>query len=419
MQPAEDRPLTVAALARACSRLLEEKVGWVRVEGEISGLKIPASGHVYFNLKDKVAQVPAMMWRRDVMRLRFRLEEGMHVVVRGRPSVYPEQGRFQLYVESAEPVGLGAAALALEQLKKKLGALGYFDPAKKRRLPRFPRRIGVVTSTTGAAVRDIIRAVERRFPTPIVVAPTRVQGEQAGIQIAWAIRRVAKVPGIDVIIVGRGGGSSEDLSAFNEECVVREIAVCPVPVISAVGHEVDVTLADLAADVRAATPTAAGEIAVPDRVALAEELAAIEKRIGRAARTKIDGLRARIDRPAARIEALVRGRVHAQGRALDGLARRLAAVDPRARLGADRAKLDALLARATQAVRAGAARRRAALGAASSGLDAMSPLRVLDRGYAIARLPDGTVVTKRAQVAPGDELDVRVSDGEIRTKVTE
>jgi exodeoxyribonuclease VII large subunit len=417
VEPARERPLTVAALTRACSRLLEERVGFVWVEGEVSGLKIPGSGHVYFNLKDRAAQVPAVMWRRDAMRLRFRLEEGMRIVVRGKPSVYPEQGRFQLLVETAEPTGLGAAALALEQLKKKLGALGYFDPAKKRRLPRFPRRIGVVTSQTGAAVRDIIRAIDRRFPTPIVVAPTRVQGEQAGIEIAWAIRRVSKIRGVDVIIVGRGGGSSEDLSAFNEECVVREIAVCPVPVISAVGHEVDVTLADLAADVRAATPTAAGEIAVPDRAALADELAALEKRIGRATRTRIDGQRARLDRPLARAEALVRGRIHGGNRALEALQRRLQ--DPRARLGADRARLDALLARAAQAMRAQLSRRKAALGAAASGLDAMSPLRVLDRGYAIARLPDGTVVTKRAQVAPGDRLDVRVADGEIPTKVIE
>jgi exodeoxyribonuclease VII large subunit len=263
--------------------VLEQRVGLVWIEGEVSNLRVHGSGHIYFVLKDAGAQLPAVMWRSTAQRLRFRLEEGKTFLVRGKPSIYQEQGKLQLYVEAIEPAGLGAAALALDQLKAKLAAEGLFGEARKRALPRLPRRIGVVTSPTGAAVRDVIRVIERRFPSSILISPARVQGDGAGAEIAFALKRLWTWPGVDVIIVGRGGGSAEDLSAFNEEIVVRAIAASPVPVISAVGHEVDITLADLVADVRAATPTAAGELAVPERAELVDKLVKVERGLGRAA----------------------------------------------------------------------------------------------------------------------------------------
>ncbi len=411
-----ERPLTVEALVRAASLLLEEKLGAVWVEGEVSSLKSPGSGHIYFTLRDRRSQIAAVMWRSTAQRLRFRLEEGQRFLVRGKLSIYPEQGRCQLYVDAIEPAGLGAAALALEQRKQRLAAEGLFDPARKRRLPRMPARVGVVTSPTGAAVRDVIRAIERRFPTPILIAPTRVQGDGAAQDIVEAIHRVASAPGVAVVIVGRGGGSQEDLSAFNDEGVVRAIATCRVPVISAVGHEIDVTLADLAADARAATPTAAGELAVPDRAALKEELGGLTVRLGREARHAFARVRARLERLAGRVGD-PRVVVAARRQRLAAFDKRLVALHPRARLGANRAAVDALSGRAAAAVRAALAGRQRGLERGAAGLDAMSPLRVLDRGYAIARLPDGTVVASVAAVAPGDDLSVRVADGEVDVTV--
>jgi exodeoxyribonuclease VII large subunit len=433
-----DRPLTVEALVRVATLLLEEKIGQVWVEGEASSVRLPGSGHVYFVLKDERAQLPAVIWRSTAQRLRFRLEEGQRYLVRGRLSIYPDQGKVQIYVDALEPAGLGAAALALEQLKKKLAAEGLFDPARKRKLPRFPRRVGVVTSPTGAALRDIIRVIERRMPTPILIAPARVQGDNAAVSITSSIIRVARQPEVDVVIVGRGGGSSEDLSAFNDENVVRAIATCPVPVISAVGHEVDVTLSDLAADVRAATPTAAGEIAVPDRAALLDELGGLSTRLGRELRHEITALRARLDRGIARLgdprrrilrdrqridelagraDAALRAKLVVRRRALDELRRRMAALHPRARLAADRAQLRELAARAEAAMKASLAARKRSFERGAARLDAMSPLKVLDRGYAIARTPDGSVITTVARVSPGDPLAVRVADGEIDVRV--
>lgn len=433
-----DRPLTVEALVRIASLLLEEKIGTVWIEGEISNLRAPGSGHLYFVLKDDRAQIPAVMWRSTVARLRFRLEEGKRFLFRGKPGVYPEQGKLQLYVDAAEPTGLGAAALALEQLKQRLAAEGLFDPARKRPLPPLPRRIGVVTSPTGAAVRDIIRVVERRFPTPIVISPTRVQGDGAGAEIAAAIARIGRVPGIDVVIVGRGGGSAEDLSAFNDEAVVRAIAACPAPVVSAVGHEVDITLADLVADVRAATPTAAGELAVPERAVLGEQLAKLEARLAREARLalgdlrvrlerlagrmpdptrRIDRERQRLDEAATRAAELARAGLARRRRALGELEARIAALHPEARIHADRRRIDELAARARAAVARGLTGRRRAFETAAGRIDAMSPLKVLDRGYAIALAEGGRVVTRAATVAPGDALSVRVARGTIDARV--
>jgi exodeoxyribonuclease VII large subunit len=429
-----ERPLGVAQLVRVAAELLEDQIGVVWIEGEVSTLRTPASGHVYFVLKDARAQIPAVLWRSDAARLAQPLVEGQRFACRGKVSVYPEQGKVQLYVDRAEPAGAGAAAARLAELRRRLAAEGLFAEARKRRLPRFPRRIGVVTSPTGAAVRDIVRAVWRRFATPIVVSPCKVQGEGAAADVAWAIRRVGRLPDVDVVIVGRGGGSAEDLSAFNEEPVVRAIVHCPVPVVSAVGHEIDVTLADLAADARASTPTAAGELAVPDGRKLAEELGLLERRLGREARHGLARLRAELERASARLvhpgrrlvlqrqglDELV-GRAGAalatarqrRVRALVEVERRLLLADPRARVRARRALLVALAARAEAALRARLAVARGGLGAAAARLEGLSPLKVLERGFAVVRTPRGHVVTRAAEVAPGDPLALTLRDGVV------
>jgi len=433
-----ENPWSVEALVRGASLLLERRIGSVWVEGEISGLKVHGSGHVYFALKDGGAQLAAVLWRKTAAKLGFALEEGQRVVCRGRFGIYPDQGRFQMQVEAVEPAGLGAAALALEQLKKRLAEKGLFAQERKRPLPRFPRRIGVVTSATGAALRDIVRSVERRFPTPILLSPARVQGEGAAADVAEAIRRLYDRPGVDVIIVGRGGGSAEDLSAFQTEPVVRAIVHSPVPVISAVGHETDVTLADLAADVRASTPTAAAELAVRDRLALVEELGLLEARLRRDIRHVIDrrrlGLerlerrlpdpgrqlarrRQQLDEIGARAESAARASLAGRLRLLTGLERRLASLHPRETIAHAKAALARLEPRAEAVMRGALATRRRALETLAGRLQAMSPLAVLERGYSIVRAVDGTVVTSADAVAPGDALDVRLHRGELAVRV--
>jgi exodeoxyribonuclease VII large subunit len=413
-----DRPLSVEALVRAMGLILEQHIGMVWVEAELSGLKVHGSGHVYFTLKDAAAQAPAVMWRSTAQRLRFRPEEGKRYLVRVKPAIYHEQGKLQLYVEALEPLGVGAQAAAYEQLKRRLFEEGLFDPARKRPLPRLPRRIGVVTSTSGAAVRDIVRAIERRFPTPILIAAARVQGDGAEVEIVAALERLVWQPGIDVVIVGRGGGSSEDLSAFNDERVARAIARSPVPVVSAVGHEVDVTLADLVADVRAATPTAAGELCVPERAVLAEALAEIELRLGRAARVGLERRRRELERLEARAERQdPRRRLARDRQRLDELSTR-AEKAVRARLAAARRGIERFdQARLGRAIAAGLGARQRTLAQLAARLDAMSPLKVLERGYAVARTSAGRVVTDAATVAPGEILGLRLARGELAVQV--
>ena len=263
--PAPDRPaasqakarrvFTVSELTSAVRELLESEFPEVWVEGEISNGRVWNTGHLYFTLKDGAAQIKAVMFRSALRYLKFKPEDGLHVVARGRVSVYDPKGEYQLVCEHIEPHGLGALQLAFDQLKKRLQAEGLFDAARKRPLPALPDRIGIVTSLDGAAVRDIVKVLRRRYPNAhLVIRPTRVQGEGAAADIARGLAAIGRVPGVDVIIVGRGGGSIEDLWAFNEEVVARAIATSPVPVVSAVGHEVDVTIADFVADVRAPTP---------------------------------------------------------------------------------------------------------------------------------------------------------------------
>lgn len=423
----------MADVVRLAARRLDG-LGLLWLEGEVTQVTRPSSGHLYFALRDRDAVLPAVMWGRDAARMKFRIEPGQRLRVRGRLGVYDRDGKMQLYCDFAEPAGLGAEALALEQLKKKLAAEGIFAPERKRKLPQFPRRIGVVTSKNGAAVHDIIRTVQRRFATPILIADAAVQGESAPHQIVQGMAMVVRA-GVDVVIVGRGGGAVTDLSAFNHERVVRTIARCPVPVISAVGHEVDLSLADLAADARASTPTAAAELAVPDGAVLVELLRKERRRLDREIQHVLDRARQDLDRQTMALHARGERAIHATRAQLLELYHRLTGLHPRARIHDHRSalaelerKLAALhpaprLARATHELAALVARRDAAmsdvietrkseLARIGAQMAALSPLAVLDRGYAMVRAGDAIVRDAR-QVRGGDRLHVRLAKGAL------
>jgi exodeoxyribonuclease VII large subunit len=429
-----ERPLGVTEVVRLAGRVLDGlSILWL--EGEVTQASQPASGHLYFSLRDRDAVLPAVMWSRDAQRSRFRIEPGQRLRVRGRLGVYDRDGKMQLYADFVEPAGHGAEAIALEQLKARLAAEGLFAAERKRPLPRFPRRIGVVTSRTGAAIHDIIRTVQRRLPTPILIADAAVQGAAAPNQIVMGLAMVVRA-GVDVVIVGRGGGAVTDLSAFNHERVVRTIARCPVPVISAVGHEIDLSLADLAADARASTPTAAAELCVPDGATLAEQLTEERRRLDRElahrmarARQDLDhvtmALHARGERTLAATRAELaalthrltgahpRQRIFARSGWLAELSRRLIAVHPAARIARGRSELEALIARRDGAMRRSLEGRRSQLGQLGAGMAALSPLAVLDRGFAMVSGPAGGIVRDAAQVAPGDRLRVRLARGAL------
>jgi exodeoxyribonuclease VII large subunit len=436
-----ERPLGVGDVVRLAGRALDD-LGLVWLEGEVTQVTQPASGHLYFGLCDKGCVLPAVMWARDLTRVRFKVAAGQRLRVRGRLGVYDRDGKMQLYADFAEPAGAGAEALALEQLKAKLAAEGLFAPERKRPLPRFPRRIGVVTSAHGAAIHDIIRTVQRRLPTPILIADAAVQGPGAPSQLVNGMAMVVRA-GVDVVIVGRGGGASTDLTAFNHERVVRTIARCPVPVISAVGHETDLSLADLAADKRASTPTAAAELAVPDGAAIAERIEKERRRLDRELRHRLDRARQDLDKAGAalhargertlaatraqlhslehRLAALhPRARILARRSSLGDLERRLAAVQLGSRLARSRAEVAQLAARADAAMRGLVEERRAELGQLGAQIAALSPLAVLDRGYAmVQRQSDGSIVRSADAVRPGERLSVRLARGKLVVTVDE
>jgi exodeoxyribonuclease VII large subunit len=387
--------LSVSALNRLLRASLETDYAEVWVAGEISNFRAPPpAGHFFFCLKDRRSQIAAVMFRSAQRYLPFKPHDGLEVVAHGRISLYETRGDLQLYVDALEPRGLGGVQLALEQLKQRLAAEGLFDAARKRPLPVWPRAVGVVTAITGAALRDIVTTLRARMPhVRIIVRPVRVQGQQAGAEIAAALVDLGSVAAVEVIIVGRGGGSLEDLWAFNEERVARAIAASRVPVVSAVGHEIDVTLADLAADCRAATPSAAAVLVVPDCVALAHRVALRHRAL-----------------VAAMGSRLRRRREH-----LTALARHVR--DPRRHLAAQRQRVGELAARAARAL-AGALRvARARLAGDGERLQALSPLAVLERGYAIARRDDGTVVRAARDVAVGDALELTFRAGRARVRV--
>jgi exodeoxyribonuclease VII large subunit len=405
------RVFTVSDLVRAVARTVESRFGMVTVEGEISNYKAPPSGHIYFTLKDAEAQLPSVMFRSQAERLKFAPHDGLVVRARGRCSIFEGQGKFQLYVDALEPAGLGALQLAFEQLKKKLAAEGLFDAARKRPLPHWPRRIGIVTSPTGAAVRDILRIAERRGRASFLISPCAVQGETAPFEIIRALRRVERF--VDVVIVARGGGSAEDLAAFNDEALARAIVSCKVPVVSAVGHEVDFTIADFVADARAPTPSGAAELVVPSFAELEHRLTETGKRLMRAGQRVVGEARLRIDSELARATQALRNALTRRRRLLDGDQKRMAALHPRARLHRDRAALVELRRRLDGRVLQALQTRRRDFGVAVGQLQAMSPLAVLERGYSLVRTPEGAVVRDAAAVTPGDRLDVKLLRGRL------
>ena len=426
------RIYSVTEILRAARVTLESRFADVRVEGEISGLKRSGPGHLYFSLKDDEGALDCVLFSREASRLKFALDEGMAVRCRGRLTLYEARGRFQMTVVEIEPTGAGALALAFEQLKQRLGAEGLFDQARKRPLPFLPRRLGVVTSPQGAVIRDIIRVAHRRFPMPILLSPAPVQGEGASLAIASALRRLEVVPDVDVIIVARGGGSLEDLWAFNEEPVARAIVACRVPVISAVGHETDFTIADFVADLRAPTPSAAAELAVPIEEDLRAELALLQRRGGRALseslraarhgierargrlgdpRRLLDERRQRLDEAAERGRRVLARRLSAARAELRAAETRLYRAHPHRRIVEQRGALAAIRHRLEAAIRPTLVARRHAVDAACGKLEALSPVKVLERGFSLTQRADGRLITRAGDVTPGERVHVRLHDG--------
>lgn len=389
------------------------------VRGEVSNYKCYPSGHHYFSLKDEQSSLRCVMFRKEAVRLRFRPANGMQVVAFGRVSVFPRDGQYQLYCSELMPDGRGELDEAFERLRRRLEEEGLFDPGHKTPLPRYPKKIALVTSPAGAAVRDMLRILGARWPLArVLVVPVRVQGQEAAGEIAAAIRRLNARTDVDLIITGRGGGSKEDLWAFNEEQVARSIYRSDIPVISAVGHEPDVTIADYVADLRAATPSNGAELAVPDRADERSRLIQLDRRLARALEARLGGARRELERlKGSRVLRDMRAPIQDRQLALDALRRRMALAVRRASDGG-RLALDARKERLPAAVKARLAAQRGRLGHLSAGLDALSPLKVLGRGYAIAR-SGADVVSSVGQVRPGDRLEVLVSDGALRCEVKE
>jgi exodeoxyribonuclease VII large subunit len=442
--PSAAAPLTVSELTADIRSRLETGFPDVFVEGELSNCKKWHTGHIYFTLKDSAAQIRAVMFRSAARSLKFAPEDGVHVVARGRVTVYDAKGEYQFICERLEPRGLGALQLAFDQLLRKLEAEGLFAAGRKRPLPVLPRRIGVVTSLDGAAIRDILSVLGRRYPNAsILIRPARVQGDGAARDIARALAALGRVPDVDVIIVGRGGGSIEDLWAFNEEVVARAIVASPVPVISAVGHETDTTIADFVADFRAPTPSAAAETVVARRDEFCGRIDRLEERVRGAVRRRVlvatnhvhalesrRGL-ARVPATLAmrgrHVEELLQALRHAERdrlmraeRQVGALARRLERRDPREGLAAARGRLSQSSARLGAAIRQRDARAHAALGSLAGRLHSLSPLAVLGRGYAVCWNEDRTAIIRRAaDVQPGEGVSVTLAEGELDCTVTD
>jgi exodeoxyribonuclease VII large subunit len=392
------KPLSVWQLTTQVKDQLETAFPDVWVAGEISNLSRPNSGHTYFTLKDDRAQLRAVLWRSAAVRVPFELHDGLEIVCRGAMEIYAARGSYQLVVQQVQPKGLGSLELALRQLKAKLEAEGLFDPALKRRLPRFPRQVALVTSPSGAAVRDFLQVLSRRWKgTDVLIVPTRVQGDGAAQEIAAAIARVdhlRRKP--DCLVLARGGGSLEDLWAFNQEPVVRAIHACSIPVVSAVGHEVDVTLADLAADVRALTPSEAAERVAPDGTEVIAGLRQFRGRLLAALKNKAGSARSR----------------------LDSLAARRVFRTPAARLHDLARTLDELQARAARAIQHHVRHARQAASRLAAQLESLSPLAVLNRGFSLTRREaNDQLVRDASEVAIGERLITRLSKGEVTSRV--
>ena len=447
----ERQPVSVSELTQQIRSVLEKRFASVWVEGEVSNFRAHNSGHWYFTLKDEFAQLRAACYRSSNQRIRFRLEDGMLVRARGRVSVYDPKGEYQLIADSIEPVGSGALQLAFEQTKARLQAEGLFAPELKRAIPIFPKRVGVVTSVSGAAIRDIVQVISRRTSSVhILIAAARVQGEGAAAEIVRTIRllnehhqralRADFDQTIDIIIVGRGGGSIEDLWAFNEEVVARAIRNSAIPIISAVGHETDFTIADFVADLRAPTPSAAAEMVAAHEAELCARVASLNGMLARSIRFRISGARSHVqelalssafDAVAARLhnalttagaaeyrlQSSMRRALEAAQRRLHEASRGVSLPHLRSLLSAARARFDALNNSRETAMAARLETARKKFGLAAAALDAMSPLRVLERGYAIAHDANGRVIRDANAVSIGDDLRLRLWQGELDCRV--
>ncbi|MCB0405696.1 MAG: exodeoxyribonuclease VII large subunit [Bdellovibrionales bacterium] len=392
---------TVSKLNRLIRGHIENSFFDVFVRGEISNLRRPSSGHGYFVLKDQSSQLRSVIFRPFLSRLKFDLEDGMEVILHGKVTVYEARGDYQIICDAVEPVGVGALQLAFEQLKSKLEKEGLFEAARKKALPYLPHRIGILTSPTGAAIRDMLHVLERRFPNiEVLLFPVAVQGERAASEIVEALR-VAQYwcesrpdRKLDLLIVGRGGGSIEDLWPFNEEIVARAMAQCPVPIISAVGHEIDFTISDFVADRRAPTPSAAAEIAVPEYRELQTKILALQRQLGYLVRRRLEDCRLRVDHLRERL------------------------TDPRQALGEQKRLLLDKQRQMLQLMAYQLQMRRARFQATSQLLHSLSPLGVLSRGYSLTSLEPGKTLLRRvASVRPGDTLRTRVADGEVLSQV--
>jgi exodeoxyribonuclease VII large subunit len=442
-RPSRRRIVSVSELTAAIRDAIESRFGDVWVEGEISNCRVWHTGHLYFTLKDETAQIRAVMFRSASHYLRFTPEDGLHVVARGRLGVYDAKGEYQIVCEHLEPQGLGALQLAFEQLKKKLQAEGLFASDRKRPLPALPRKIGIVSSLEGAALRDMIKVLRRRHPNAhVVIRPTRVQGESAPAEIARGLRAIAKVPGVDVIIVGRGGGSAEDLHAFNDESLARAIVASPIPVISAIGHEIDFTIADFVADLRAPTPSAAAELVVAAKDEFCGRIDALTRRLDAAVRRQLHHRRHAVHvlssrRGLAGWPATVAQRQrqvselgHRLRRAATALVAQrqqrfrtlrlaLEARDVRRRLAAVRGRVAAADSRLKAAAVRNRDRADARFRVLVGRLENLSPLAVLARGYAVCWNSNRTAIIHTAsQVAAGERVRVTLHEGELHCDVT-
>jgi len=433
---------TVRALVSAVRSLVERQYSDCWVEGEISNLRSPDSGHLYFTLKEESAQIRVVMFRSSARLLRFRPENGLHVTVRGRITVYEERGELQISAEFMEPQGAGALQLAFEQLKARLQAEGLFEASRKKPIPALPRRIGIVTSPQGAALQDILNILARRHHSAnVLIYPAQVQGDAAAGEVMAGLRHFNRTRAVEVIIVARGGGSVEDLAAFNHEGLARAVADSEIPVISAIGHETDFTIVDFVADLRAPTPSAAAELVIRSRQEIEARAEEMHRRLERAVRyrllmarqeltqlaqhgafarmmdginrrqQKLDDLRFRLERGQRQIFERWRRRWEVASAAVRHY-------DARRRLAAVRQRLDAEVARLAAAARALLLANRAALDRRAASLEALSPVAILNRGYALVFDADGRLLKDAARLQAGDEVSARLARGRVRARVT-
>jgi len=442
MEPELPHIYTVSSLTREIRERLETHFPLVWVSGEVSNLRLPVSGHYYFTLKDASSQLRAVLFKGNHLHLRYKPEEGRQILCRGRITVYEARGDYQLILDYMEPLGMGALAQAFEALKTRLAGEGLFDEAHKRALPFLPRRLALVTSPTGAVVRDFLRLLRRRFPNmEVLIYPVKVQGVEAAPEIVQALTDLPHYPGVDVIVLARGGGSLEDLWPFNEEMVARAIFACPLPVVSAVGHEVDFTIADFVADVRAATPSHAVALVAPDKGELVRRLERLAASLWRSWRRHLEGERRHLTLVARRLPDLSRRlvdlRLRLDERAED-LARRFARhreakrqglqvarsrlllLSPRRAISTWRQRLEQLTPRLALSWHRAQEARRRHLAYCDSHLQKLDPMAILARGYAVAtKLPEGTIIREAAQVAQGDGIKVKVAKGAMDCEVLE